>query len=1617
MNENLAHQSHLGDIHLTTQLVNVEIGNENVHLDDIYPDSSMQVLNNSKNKNNNNANANVSGDPDSKKRRLYVRSKSVELGSGQLSFTLFKASAGNSWWPFKILLLSTMKSYKPRQNTVHGYIFANPNGFLIKFIGSLEDESETAERSPLSMVLNCMENQNCFVKVPYSQVHSFIDVSSACVHAVIKLHTIQENSYPVSFSIELLIGPCPAEKLCQILTIRSKYYHVRQEINKLLSMLGPTTKSFRLHTPNSSSFLGGNSGTRKSGSVYKDRILSDLSLESTEVSASKNVTSEDDSLVEELLATTRNLFNLLEFNYNIGNRQSSSNAVFQKWEKTYILLLLAFLRNSIISRFYKSFSLLYSPAFPGYTREAIKFVIDREIQETQLLTLLNENSGPSEIKDRLNLFLQNSVDTVKDFLLFASKIPLLEQDSLLPLNTSQSKNSPNPMSFRLSSGSQFIGCGEELFVNDSVRGSVEFLLNSYYDAFQRAFQLYHLFDKEKYLKDLKGPATNVNGKENYSFNPFTHTKLMKLNLLSFLIEKNDFFFGKCIQLIEMNFLSYVHLETVCKFSLFSGLNELIQWFYLESFHDLKALILKLFTENTIVSGDGHVSSNRVSGKLLSSIRTPWTIAMDLNGYYIASIPEILQAQLSVLVDFYLKLKQPTFAYNSLLYQQQVSSYEKIGKKILLIIYNSWLLVGHEYYRTIQNIHEEIFETLHNVKSSGTLESFSVSSLTVMNQNVVFMISILNDCVRIINDYFPVVKDISTNLISLSYVYAQKIHSNDTNSKSANSQQQTNIVLRTLKNDSYDIIIEQILLCTTKIIFSTALHQLMKFEETWGVENVNSKNNFNNTFIIQIICDNFLFYFQNIKSAISNAKYLLSIVYLVEETIIARYFLFIRERLQRNDGNNEGRQNSYFTKEQVLQFQKDFNYLSEFFEVIEAEILQQVEMQETLEVEKMSKKSAKQYEIHVGTTKDNVFISCLVQWNLSPLSYLEHFLNLLLEPKESFEFNSSLKFLVSKYDNDAIVYSNHDISVFLDYFLLHVILPLRSSLEQSESDKSGLYQYFIKILDGNHEDIYRQTNSYCPIHLETTSAHPSTPKTTEVEDHIDIENQFFKRDMFWRSFSSELYLHNEPTEEIVDDLQSPRDGNVDSHSLHDALQSAFQGLFHFGPSGTSNSNNNHSNHEILSPSSHQVAKKKKKKFAVHQTNLIIDNIRQSANDFIHRMNLNSSHYPSVSGSTGYDKSSQKTRLVKTAMIPNEETLYRLLGLEICSFHLSEEAKKSFNSNTQPAPSGKDQAESKVASHHGNIANDLDKSSHGPHMDDFKLTREISSKKGKSLFQTPTLSRGDSSKGASIFSGFFSPGKSLNKSQVQETSQHEPQNDNKVPGSEPSDFFKAVPRPSVVKQSSSIKQTLEFLNESDFSENSPMKELELASNSSPSGRSVFFGDEIINSKYSVEISEISFKNIYSESFFSTKPDPYVYFILPEDGNYSKKTTVLSHKSSGTFPDIIKLPYLLKSKLIDGTMEEKLKSTIQIRIYDKEKIRRKVLRGFAEFNIFQYFPRTYVQYHDLRNGREDDVVTVTLSFQNPKFLKRQISGINVEIEDAQDGRFGEISFRMKLVGNYEG
>jgi hypothetical protein len=134
---------------------------------------------------------------------------------------------------------------------------------------------------------------------------------------------------------------------------------------------------------------------------------------------------------------------------------------------------------------------------------------------------------------------------------------------------------------------------------------------------------------------------------------------------------------------------------------------------------------------------------------------------------------------------------------------------------------------------------------------------------------------------------------------------------------------------------------------------------------------------------------------------------------------------------------------------------------------------------------------------------------------------------------------------------------------------------------------------------------------------------------------------------------------------------------------------------------------------------------------------------------------------------------------------------------------------------------------------------------------------------------------------------------------------------------------------------------------------------------------------------------------------------------DGNYSKKTTVLSHKSAGTFPDIVKIPYLLKSKQIDGSMEEKLKSTMQIRIYDKEKIRRKVLRGFAEFNIFQYFPRTYVQYHDLRNAREEDVVTVTLSFQNPKFLKRQ----NVENEDDQDGRYGEISFLMKLIGNYEG
>jgi hypothetical protein len=146
----LAQQSFIGEINLTTQMVNVEVGNDNLDMNEIYPESTSAPK------------------QTENKRKLLIRTKSVELGTGQLNCTLFRALPGQTWWPFKILYISNGKSSKQNEQ---GFTYASPVGLILKVVNHSLGGSKVSDKLSSTNLSSCAEGDGSFITIPYNQVN------------------------------------------------------------------------------------------------------------------------------------------------------------------------------------------------------------------------------------------------------------------------------------------------------------------------------------------------------------------------------------------------------------------------------------------------------------------------------------------------------------------------------------------------------------------------------------------------------------------------------------------------------------------------------------------------------------------------------------------------------------------------------------------------------------------------------------------------------------------------------------------------------------------------------------------------------------------------------------------------------------------------------------------------------------------------------------------------------------------------------------------------------------------------------------------------------------------------------------------------------------------------------------------------------------------------------------------------------------------------------------------------------------------------------------------------------------------------------------------------------
>jgi hypothetical protein len=1642
-----------------------------------------------------------------------------------------------------------------------------------------------------------------------------VTVSGSCLLGNLRINYYASNASRISGRkddststiVELLIGPCKAEELSHLVTIRSKYSVIRRDVNYLLTMLtalqndpGTSNRSPRAFSGDSSSNMKLSPATsfyyssnKVDYSAIRPSSASSASFSSaaaaviahqTQSSKSRNRLSSFSSesinqdgsyeyqrnsnntsnISEDLLLKVRSIASCLEFNYQFllanepsfsssssstsasGTVSSSlfSDSLFLfEWEKTYISLLYNYVRTNIISNFFLQFPfLLSSSELPAYSFDCIKAVLDHDIEESQLLTTIKENIIRIEsVKERFQVFLNNSIDTLRDFILFSAKVTFSDPKNAsfcqfsLPLpqltatsasssltpTPSQSNQVTNHLStaacsapFPISSSLLLIPfqimqeLTSDLRSFDAVKSPLEYLILQYYSTIQKGLQLYDLFEKEKYFKSSASSASSTSSTSS-AFN-----KHLKAILLSFLIEYNYEFYEKCLLLFEINY-SMIHIEP--KLILHSSLVDLIQWFYLENFHESKQMIYKAFHPSPSTASSSSTvkqssqSHSQSQGMVVGDNRCWWNVDYNLDGYYVSSIPETVQSYLSFYIELYQSLKRPNIVMmnrclssSSSSSAEQVASgfssqrppsftsrntsnntsfvnndnssnntttnvsyYGKLCKKILLLMHNSWLIVGNEYYHVSQVTYQEFFSTNHkliaSLSSSTSSSSMTIALQAIITKHVSFLLSIVNDCWKIENEFIPIMKDLS------NYLLVSSFNNNNSNLKYKNGME---IILKTLKNDSYDVIIEQVLLMICQMMCCGVSSYLLAFDSFWLNQNVNSKNAFQPTYCVTIICENFLFYLNSIRSMMSSASHLLAFVYLTEETIISRYFLLFQNSLKQHtmkhsSSSSVSSSSISFSQEQLQQFRKDFLYFKDFFEKIENDLKNKILQSNPLLLQQLQGKKASS-----SWKEGTLFLSSTLQWNLSPLTYFEHFVSLLLEPISSFSFNQSLRFLVSKYDNDATNFTNHDISLFLDYFLLHIILPLHSSSVPASSassssssssstshDKQALYDYFIKILDGNQEDIYRQTNSFLPIHINSASVSSRENDNSsgngngngngnEELNEEELENQFFKRDLFWRIFSSELCRHNFhdsslPAGDDPPSVSSVRNDGEGGGGVggggNDIIQNVFKGLFQHHTSKGGQEENNSSSSSNLTSSSKKGKKSFTKKLGMKQTKAIVQNIRDSASDFIHLMNFSSSTSLSI------DTHHHKINSNAIGEISYDlESIFRLLGLEVLPYDISSDYR-NIAEERDPATSSRPHSIRQSSFrdlHHQTSASALsnlsgkgggggagiaESTSQGENNSGSISTR-VGVSRGESL-KTPQT---NANPGKGLFSTFFSPSLRLRD----ESKVDDPQQEGlTIQKSSPSPKNgSSIPTPATgggMNKTPSIKKALSFFDESDSSilVDSPMKASSHhpSENSSPDRHNQNHGHRadvsiatnkllsasssstnvLPSSSFSLTISHISVQGVHSHGLFSSKANPYAYFLIPRF-QVKEKTTVAYNCNQAYFPGTLTLSFSFFSPFTSPSLP------IVVQVYDKEKIRRKQLIGWNEINLFDYFSSSLSQerkgtvFGRSHQDDENHSASVSLLLRNPDSYENSSVIPSSSVADA----YGKMTFEMLLT-----
>eukprot|EP01034_Spumella_vulgaris_P025991 gene25991-32508_t len=477
MREDVQQRSYIGDVHLTTQLVDVE------ELADHSKQSGTDKTTPASQK--------------SGASSLKIATRSSDFYTAYLRYTLQRASVMTTWWPMRPMMSGAAASgYSYRR--MGGHLLCSPDQVLLKLAPGA-----------VGMLYNAKECVDGTLRLAWENVNSAVDLTESVVLLTISFHhCISGPSQMAAKSSELvyapsvidvLIGPCPAARLCDWMAQRTAMCDTRRKLSKLAANLHDITRNsikggslapasparnrgmsfaFTPHHTTSparplrkSSFAqqGDLLGSIRSLAVtleglvaeYKDKLNALHALNKLTVSSGMTI-------------RTSQSYKLTAGEYSAPQTRTVSNVAHS--------LARARLYYTLLRQICRDLAAADPPdsgELPLYTFNAVKFCIETDVQDAQLFTPLRENAKPESLLLRHSHFCDTAVARIRDYVLFASGVwsesgrdcveRLIEgylgalRQSLLPYTSSKE------VFLNLAGGQAFKNCVIRLLVENNYR--------------------------------------------------------------------------------------------------------------------------------------------------------------------------------------------------------------------------------------------------------------------------------------------------------------------------------------------------------------------------------------------------------------------------------------------------------------------------------------------------------------------------------------------------------------------------------------------------------------------------------------------------------------------------------------------------------------------------------------------------------------------------------------------------------------------------------------------------------------------------------------------------------------------------------------------------------------------------------------------------------------------------------------------------------------------------------------------------------------------------------------------------------------------------------------------